>query len=289
MADNLITLDTADDLTYLAEIAQANIIPALYAVNNVGDMLRYRSIAGFPSKSADFPKPPRLAAQSAAVGVELPNSPFSTTKATISAGRVGIAIEVDDLLNMSDIVNLEFYAAELGKAVAEKFTTDVCALAAGFSTQKGPGTGNNLVELNLQDAGTALRALKVSGALRGVLHNQQFNDLGASVGSTLTPAANQGTGFQEVTNTLAGANEDDFVMYGITWHVNPQVPTANSGDDRLGMVVSPPRALGHVDKRGVAVAMQRNIRKGTTEVVVDTYYGIGEIDDLSGVGILSDA
>lgn len=288
MADNLITLGTADDLTYLAEIAQANIIEALYAVNNVGDMLRYRSIAGFPSKAADFPKNPRLTAQSAAEGTSLPNSPFSTTKATITAGRVGIAIEPTDLLNMSDIVDMQFYAAELGKAVAEKFTTDVCALASGFSTQKG-ATTVNLTELNLQDAGTALRAQKVPPPYVGVLHPQQFNDLGASVGSTLTPAANQGTGFVEVTNTLGGANGDDFTMYNIRWHQNPQVPTANSGADRLGMVVSPSRALGHVDKRGVAVEMDRNARKGTTEIVVDVYYGIGEIDDLSGVGILSDA
>lgn len=285
---NEITLTTAQHLTYLAEIAQPNIIEALYAVNNVGDMVRTRNIAAFPSKSADFPKPPRLVAQSAAEGVELPNSPFATTKATIASGRVGIAIEPTDFLNMSDIVDMQFYAAELGKAVAEKWTTDVCALAAGFSTQKG-STGVNLTELNLQDAGTALRAQKVPPPYVGVLHPQQFNDLAADVGTTLTPAGNQGTGFQEVTNTLGGANGDDITLYNIRWHQNPQVPTANAGADRLGMVVAPSRALGYVDKRGVAVEMDRNARKATTEIVVDVYYGLGEVDDLSGIGILTDA
>lgn len=286
---NEVTLTTADDLTYTAMILEENIIPALYANNNVGQLLRYKSLAGMPSKAADFPKPPVLAAAAVAEAVDLTNTPFATSKATVTAGEVGIMITPTDLLNVSDITDVEFYGRQLGFAVAEKFATDVTALSSGFS-QSISDTGQPLTETMVLQAITTLEAADVPGPYYAVIHPQQKEDLVGDIGTTITPAGAGGQPARAATNEF-GAMPDGSLgsMYGVTWWTNSTVPTANSGADRSGMIVSPDRALGHVEKWPVRTELERDASLRATEIVVTTAYGVGEVDDTSGVSLISDA
>lgn len=286
---NEITLTTANDLTYAAMIMEDSIIDALYANNNLRSYPRFKSLAGQPSKANDFPTTPKLAAAAVAEATDLTNTAFSTGKATITAGEVGIMVTPTDLLQTSDIVGQEYYAAELGKAVAEKWTTDFTALASGFSTSVG-STTVDLTESVILDAIATLEAANVPGAYQVFAHPQQKRDLVASVGSTLTPAAAQGTGFREVTNDL-GAQQDGLLgqLYGMEWRTNSTVATANAGADRLGAIGNFQRATGFVEKWPVRMELERDASLRATEIVVTAAYGVGEIDDTSAVGLLSDA
>lgn len=288
MADE-VTLTTADDLTYAAMIMADSIIDALYANNNLRSIPRFKSLAGLPSVANDFPKPPKLTAATVAEATDLTNTAYSTGKATITAGEVGIMIQPTDLLNVADIVDLPWYGAQLGQAVAEKWTTDLTALSSGFSTSVGTTTVD-LTEAVILDAIATLEAANAPGPYAVICHTQQKRDMVASVGSTITPAANQGTGFRGVLNDL-GAQQDGLLgmLYGCDWRTNSTVPTANAGADRLGMMVSVNRALGFVEKWPARVEFERDASLRATEIVVVAAYGVGEIDDTSGVGILSDA
>jgi len=66
------------------------------------------------------------------------------------------------------------------------------------------------------------------------------------------------------------------------------VPTANGGADRLGMMVGRD-ALAYVEKWSARTELQRNISLRATEIAVTADYGVGEVSDTRGVGVLSDA
>jgi hypothetical protein len=288
MAANVITTTTADDLTYAAALLNQAIIDALYELNVFEPLVRKESIASVNSKALDFPKTPKLAAASVAEGVDLTYTPFVTSKTTITAGEVGIVLTPTDVANVSLIVGNPYYAAEAAKAMANKLSTDIAALAAGFSQQCG-ATGVNLSEQNILDGITLLMAGSVPGPYRAVLHPQQWNDFAAGIGATINPVG-YGTSSRGESNQF-GAVPDGGLgrFYGVEWVVSAAVPTATAGADRLGMMVCPSRALGMVEKWSSRTELERDASLRATEIVVTANYGVGEIDDLSGIGILTDA
>ncbi len=224
-----------------------------------------------------------------AEATDLTNTAISTGKATLTASEIGVMATITDMLDLSDITDIVQYAQLLARAVAEKFATDVFALSSGFSTSVG-STTVNLTELVTLSAVTTLTAAKVPGPYAGALHPQGWEDLVGSIGSTITPAGAQGTGVQQVTNMLAPRPDATLgTFFNVTWYQNPVVPTANAGADRGGMVVAAARALGHVEKWGGRVEYQRDASLRATEVVATMSYGVGEIDDASGVEVIHDA
>lgn len=289
MATNLITTTTVDDLSYAAAIFNENIIEALYELDTVQGMVRMESVANFASRSMDFPKTPKLAAGSLAEGVEMSYTPFSTSAVTITANEVGIALMITDVLSVSDIVSDDYYFAEAAKAVANKRLVDVTALSSQFSNQAG-SSGNPLTEAHILSAITTLQANSVPGPYRGVMHPVQWEDLIGSVGSTITPAGAGGQTARAATQDF-GARPDGGLgnLYGIEWTFTAAVPTATAGTDRLGMIVSPRRALGLVEKWGARTEMDRSITLRAVEMAITANYGTGEIDDVSGVGVISSA
>ena len=286
---NETTTTTANDLVYAASILQEDIIAALYPNRLAINMCRRASLVGFPSKAKDFPKNPVIAAAAVAEATDLSYTAYSTTKATLTTGEVGVVLTPTDVLNVSDIVDLGYYATEAGKAVADKENTDIAALSSGLSGSVGT-TAVDLAEASILDAIATLEAASVPGPYAMLLHPQQKRDLVASVGTTISAAGTTGRSPRAETNEF-GAQPDGMLgaLYGMDVYVTAAVPTANAGADRLGMMVSVNRALGHVEKWAVRTELERDATLRATEIVVTSDYGVGEIDDASGVGILSDA
>jgi hypothetical protein len=54
------------------------------------------------------------------------------------------------------------------------------------------------------------------------------------------------------------------------------------------MVVSQNRAIGFVSQWDIRVEFERDASLRGTEIVATANYGVGEIDDSSGVGLLTD-
>ncbi len=283
------TLTTANDLSYSAMILANNILPAFYANNNAQFFVRQASLVGMPSKAHNFPTWPSLSAAAVAEATDLTNTAISTGVATVTAGEHGIMATITDLLSTSDIVDLGDYGRQLGMAMAELFQTDIFALSSGFSSSVG-STGVPLTELNVLEAVTTLENAKAPGPYVGALHPSQWEDFIGAVGGTLTPAGNQGTGVQAVTN-LFGARPQGSrgEFYGIVWFTNTEVPTANAGADRGGMVVSPQYAIGNAEKWAIRVELERDASLRATEVVVTDARGEGELLDGAGVAIVTDA
>jgi len=286
---NEITTTSADDLSIAAELLAADILEAFYGLNTAGGMVRYANIAGAPTKAKDFPITPVLSASSLAEGADMPNTAFTTTKATITAGEVGLLLTLTDLLSASDIVEDGFYASQGGRALASKVTTDIASLGSGFGSQCG-ATTVALSEANVLAGLVILKSAGVPGPYKGLLHPKQWQDLAASIGSTLTTFGRGGSDPRDVGNDLVGRVDGALGRaLGIDWYETHLVPTATAGADRLGMIVSQPNALGFVSKWEARVEFQRDASLRAREIAITACYGVGELRDVAGLGVLTGA
>lgn len=285
---NEVTTTTADDLTLAAALLTDGIIDALYENNNAMGVVRYHSIANQPTKAKDFPKTPKLSASSVNEATDLSNTAFSTTKATVTAGEVGIMVTPTDVQNISSIVDNGYFAEEVGKSVASKITTDIAALSSGFSTSVGTTTVA-ITEAQVLSAIATLEAASVPGPYRALVHPAHKNALIGAIGGTFSGSAGAES-VRASLNDIPAARPDGALgmLYGCEWYVTAAVPTANANADRLGMLVSPNRAIGYVSQWDIRVEFERDASLRATEIVATANYGVGEIDDTSGVGLLTD-
>ena len=90
-------------------------------------------------------------------------------------------------------------------------------------------------------------------------------------------------------------------LFGVDIFASANVPTANSGDDYLGMMIAP-GAIGVatataapimgsttiIPQSPIVVELERDASSGSTIVVGSAFVGVAEMDDLRGIGILSD-
>ncbi|HUX14937.1 MAG TPA: hypothetical protein VMW52_00605 [Phycisphaerae bacterium] len=286
---NEVTTTTVDDLSLAAELLASAIMPHFYGNLIAGAFVRSADIGGAPTKAKDFPITPGLTASSIAEGMDLTNTPFATSKVTLTVGEVGLMLTITDLLSMSDIVSDEYYSSEMGKAMALKFNTDVLALSAGFSGTCG-ATGVNLTEANILAGLVTLASDGIPPPYSGALHPQQWADLIADVGTTITPAGAGGQPARAATNDLSVPSTGGLgALYGVEWYTSHLVPTANAGADRAGMIVAPAHAIGHVSKWDVRVEPERDASLRAREIVVTACYAIGELRDAAGIGVITDA
>ena len=286
------TTTSADDYVLAAELLASRILPNFYGLNVAGHMTRFESIAGSPTTAADFPISGALTAASLLEGSDAAFTQYSTTKVTLTVAEAGLVLAITDLLNESDIVDMGHYAMQASMALANKVTTDITALAVGFSNSVG-GSGVNLTEQNILDGITQLSAAGVFGPYHGIMHPQQWNDVAGAVGATITPAGTTGAeSVAQVTNAFGavpsfggGLRE----LYGVVWSITSNVPTANSGADRAGMIVSPRYAIGFLEKWPARVRFQRDESLRATELVITCAFVVGELLDSAGVGVITDA
>lgn len=249
-----------------------------------------RSLAGFASNAERFPLTPALTASALTEGTDLTtNTAFAPTAATLTVGEVGLKLEVTDLMAMGGIVNLGHYGTQAGMAVAEKRTTDLVALMAGFSNSVGT-TNTDITEAFYLAAIAQLRGAKVPSPYVGVLHtNSYYNELIGAVGGTFSALTTTGSGVRAESNDLPGSGDAGMVgeLYGTTLLVTPLVAEDGNSDKENGMY-SPNRAIGYVERWGVRPELERDASARATEVVVTGAYAVGEVDDTSGVRIISD-
>lgn len=286
---NYTTTTSANDLVDAAELVADAILPHFYGHNTAMHLVRQESIASYPGTAKNFPTVNALAAASVSEGADMAASQFSTGVETITVGEVGLLLVLTDLLSVSDIVTDDFYTGEAGKAMSKKLTTDVLSLSSGFSNSVG-STGVDITESEILEGIQTLMANGVDGPYHGVLHPRQYIDLVGDIGTTITPAANSSESSRAVSNEF-GARPDGALgtLYGVNWSISNLVPTANSGADRLGMIVSPNYAIGLVWKWMVRVEPERDASLRAREIAITAAYGTGELLDSAGVGVLGDA
>lgn len=291
MANEIVASGLSGTFSYEYRLLRQSMVDALYERSNkLIQFLRQASLRGFESTAERFPKPPKLSASALTDGTDMANTAFSPSQIPLTVGEVGLMLTLTDLARFSSIADYEWYGAECGKAVAEKLIGDIAGLAAGFTGTTVGSTGVNLTEQNFRDGKTVLIAANVPGPYAAMLHPQQVNDLETSIGSTISAAANTGSSARAETNDLSMGPEMDMgTLFGVRIVASPQIPTANAGADRNGAMFAVNRALAYVEKWAMRPELERDASLRATEIVVTAAYAVGELDDTSGVGIITDA
>jgi len=235
-------------------------------------------------------------------GSSVANTSITSAAATVAVARQALRYDLTDLARVSNSVaggvDLEGLSNAMVAAFNGRFNQMVCALSGGFATQVG-STGVDLTTDKFYDAIFALQLQSVMGEYHAILHPQQYNDLMSSLRAETGPAqylmANQ-----EQTNALGASFKGK--LFGVNTHVSSFVPSVG-GTDYRGMMLgegaiayalgtpAPIQAAGGViipAGAPIAVEWERDAASGLTKVVGSAFVGVAELQDLKGVGILSD-
>lgn len=290
MANEVTFASVEGELGHDYLIMAEDIIASRYAWDNVRDCLLTRDIAALKTDAARFPLYPSVSAGALTDGTDLTaNTAFTPTQSTLTVAEAGLKFTLTDLGASGAYIDDGRLASEGGRAVLEKINTDITALGAGFSQNVGV-SGADLTEANFQDAIITLIGNKSPENLFAVLHQRQWYDLVNSIGSQISAAGTTGrdprTELNDLGRTPGGMGGD---IYGVDVRVSPLVPTANAGADRQGFMAVKNRTLGMVLKWFVRPEFERDASLRGTEAVVTACYAVGEIEDLTGVSITTDA
>lgn len=302
----------------LAEIIESLLVPAAYAFPVAAPLVRTKDIRGTNANVASFPKWPLLAAAAVNENVDLTNTLVNTTEVSITAGEVGIMVNVSDKAVEQQVISdgqlrmiqqqlgldptiiplltgLIPYANECAKAVIEKMETDLIAEGANA----GLTAGTTTADMQVDDFVTALFNLENANAPKpyhSILHAVQVADLRRDIISNATTAFSLIP--DEVKAAFIAANMDGFVanLMGVQIWQSSLVPTANAGADRQGFMLPKGPAptnemspIGLTLSRVSRVELERDSSLRSTEVVVTADYGVGTVNTAWFTDITTDA
>lgn len=274
----------------LTQELYSNIVQsALYELNEasiIAPLVRKYNMVGTPGLVAQVPIYPAISAAGLTEGTDIttPTS-FDTTSKTITATEKGVMVELTDLSMES--ANEDLAAAvgrQIGAAIAEKVDDDLAALFSGFSNTVGSGAAEITVA-DLFKAAAILRNnnAQQNGAFVAVVHPYQAYQLKAQLTNA---GATMSHSLSDVGNR---ALADGFVgrIAGIDVFESTAV-TGDSAGAYVGAVMTQD-ALGMLMKRDLRIETQRNASARSLEIVGTMAYGVSEIFDAYGVGIIGDA
>jgi len=282
------TTTTYNDTVYSAIIADM-VLDALMATVVTPPLLRNFDLSNQPSKAVDVPKADKFTAAAVNEGTELTNTALTTAKVTGTAGEVGIMATITDVLEVSDIAAAHgARLRQLGRSIADKVDVDICALFDSFGTEVGSTT----VDLTLANLLSAIYTLEAANAPKpyvGVLHPIQISDMRTALENNANSPF-RSSGIQAGTNELGPAgNGFAGEWFGLPLYFSTNVPTSNAAADRAGGIFSSNYALGMVTKwASKIVPMYWPPIRGWV-LTATANYGVFEIEDSAGVGVISDA
>jgi len=272
----------------LTQELYANIVQsALYTLSEqtvIRPLIRNYDMSGTPGLTAQVPIYPALSAADLTEGTDIttPTS-FDTTSKTITALERGVMVTLTDLSKESASEDVAAaIGRQIGDAMAKKVDTELAALFSGFSNTVGSGAAEISVE-DLFKAAATLRANNAPGQYVCVLHPYQA----FQIKKQLTNAGN--TNMVNPSDLGNEALRSGFVGNIAGMNVfESTVITGDSAGAFVGAAMSQD-ALGYMVKRNMRVEEQRDASLRATEIVGSMAYGVSEIFDAYGVGIIGDA
>jgi hypothetical protein len=270
----------------IAEMLSSYIIDAAYSALGVRTTIRNESLAGKETDTMKFPAWPALAAAAVAETADLVNTAIVPTSVSITVGEVGIMTTLTDNQQEDDIIaGLEAYAANLGKAVADKMDADVSALYSGFSNAVGD-IANGLSQEDFLGAIRTLNANDAPGDMQAVLHPIQWSQLGQDI------VTNGGSIFSADTpqdSRFGTRMPNAGTLFNVPIWQTTNVATNTRTNEVYDGAIYSREALAFVAKREARVEFERDASFRLTEVVVSSRYGVGELVDDYGVALYSNA
>lgn len=250
-------------------------------------LVRNYNMVGTPGLVAQVPIYPAISSGDLTEGTDLAvgsdDVAFNTTEATITASEKGVLVTLSDLARESASEDVAAaIGRQMGDALAKQVDEDLAGLFSGFSNTVGSGAAEVTIE-DIFKAAATLRANNAPGPYVCVLHPYQAFQLKkqlTNAGSTMSHA------LSDVGNM---ALRDGFIgqIAGVSIFESTVV-TGDSSGAYVGAAMSAD-ALGYMVKRDLRIEAERNASLRATELVGTMAYGVSEIFDQYGVGIIGDA
>jgi hypothetical protein len=282
MAAPNVTTTTLADQKY-ADIIDTAILEQLRAEFVCVGLVKNYDISGDESLSRKISQWPTLTATAPGELTDITTGTCTLTHIHLTAAEVGLGVEISDLsLNSTIMRDIEPFARQCALAIRDKIEVDICALLAGF----GSTAGNTTTDLSIANYLTAIATLEAANAPKpyvAVWHPTAVGHLRTAL-STAT-----GTTFGNVSPEDVGVKGGGYAfhMYGVDNYESSNV-TNNTNTYFSNGMFSKNYALGMVTKMNIKTELQRDASKRTTEAIVVSTYGVGEIEDSAGVWCKSD-
>jgi len=246
-------------------------------------LVKNYNLAPGQGKTVTVPIYPLQTAAAVTEGDEVSNTAVSTSGATLTVSTAAIRTLVTDLAVASSASNV---VADLGKlfgeAMARKIDTDLLALFSGFSVTAGTA-GDPLTGAVIAQAAAKLRAAGVPAQdLACVVNPYVAYDLKSSLTSTF---ANPNAGMIQNEAMMTGYVG---TLFGIPVYESNLIANNGTAGDYVGGVFHR-EALGLAMVGDINIETQRRASYLGTDVVASAHYGVGELYDGYGVGVVADS
>lgn len=283
--------------TSLTELVNSEFInPAIlaYAHDYVvcAPFVNWLDLRGKATKVGSFPKWVLDTTTDTGETTDLTTEQLETTDVQITAAEIGLRRDVTDAALEETIIGtqlFDFLVKDSGLLAAISLDDDIAALATGFSTSVGLAT-TDLALSHMVEAQAKIRINGQRGQLVYILDDQQASDYQAAqaaatsttINGLMAPAVGIDSGYlgtffgQPVWQTgLCDSSNTGASVNGMCFVRGDTNPTTS--------------AIGGVITRDVRTELERNASARITEFVMTAKWGVGEISDLSGVKIKTDA
>lgn len=249
-------------------------------------LIRNYNLVGQPGKAAHVGIYPTVSTGSLVTGegTDATNIAITATEKTFTATEVAALATLTDTAR--DSANDDTAASigrVLGETIAKKVDEDIAALFTGFSNSVGGGSGTELTPDDILAAISVLRANSVTGPFVGVFHPYQTYNLRkvlANAGAATVPSLSN-VGNEVLSMGYIGR------LFGVDIYES-SVVTGTSAGAYIGAVMHPD-ALAFCLKKDLVLETQRDASLRATEIVASMTYAVGELFDVHGVKIITDA
>lgn len=264
---------------------------ALFTMQERGFMrplVRNFNLTGQPGKVAKVGIYPSLATSAlvSGEGTDASNNAITATEKTFTCNEIAGLVTLTDLARDSADDDVAASIGRiLGETLAKKVDEDISALFSGFSTEVGGGvTPPELTADLIFQAVAQLRANSVMGPYVGVFHPNQVYNLKKQL--TNAGAAAMSHNLTDVGNA---ALAEGFIgrIAGVDIYESAVVTGASTGS-YIGAVMHSD-AIAYALKKDISIETQRDASLRATEIVASMTYAVGELQDLHGVAINTEA
>jgi N4-gp56 family major capsid protein len=250
-------------------------------------LVRNYNLTGQPGKAAHVGIYPTIATSSITSGEnsDATATTITATEKTFTATEVAIMATLTDMARDSTADDSAAAIGRvLGETLAKKVDEDIAALFTGFSSSGTLTAGvSELTPDDILNAIAQLRANSITGPYIGVFHPYQTYNLRkvlANAGAATTPALSN-VGNDVLSNGYIGR------LFGVDIYES-SVVTGTSAGAYVGAVFHQD-ALVFAMKKDLVIETQRDASLRATEIVASMSYAVGELFDLHGVKIVTDA
>ena len=273
-------------MTTLNDLLPSIVAEALFVAQErslMRGLVRNYTLPAGSGKTITVPIYPAQTAASVNEATDLTNTAISTSGATLTIGEVGIMTTVTDLARVASASNVVADVGNLfGTAVATKMDKDLTALFSGFSATVG-GTSTTLTAALVAQAIMKLRGLGIPMAdVAVVLNPDVAYDFVANLTNTFANPNAGNLQNEAMLNGMVGR------FMGVPIYITANVVNNGTAGDYVGAVFHRD-ALGIAMLQDIKLEAQRDASLRADELVATAVYGVGELYDAYGVGIVADS